>query len=100
MGQAKNRGTREQREQKAIAAKRAELPAEVECNNCHATLIDIHPMDVRGMPGMRKAGGALCGTCGHQTWVLDGTPEGLALFRRFLDEEHGSNAVSSGTARL
>ena len=99
MGQAKNRGTREQREQQAISARRDELPAEVKCNNCDATLSDIHPMDVRGMPGMRAAGGAMCDACDHTTWVLDGTREGLKLFRRFLDEEHGAEAVSSGTAR-
>lgn len=100
MGQAKNRGTKEQREQQAIAAKRAEFPAQVECNNCHAMLSDIHPMDVRGMPGMRKAAGAMCAACGHSTWVLDGTPEGLGLFRQFLDEEHGAGAVATGSARL
>jgi hypothetical protein len=31
--------------------------------------------------------------------VLDGTAEGLGLFRQFLDHEHGAGAVSTGTAK-
>lgn len=99
MGEAKRRGSQADRETAAIAALRAMFPASVKCNNCQADLTEIAPMDVRGIPGMRLAGGAHCPSCGHVTWVLDGTPEGLALFRQFLDEEHGAGAVASGTAR-
>ena len=98
MGEAKRRGSRAEREASAIAALRAQFPDSVKCNNCHAELRDIAPMDVSGIPGMRLAGGAHCSECQHDTWVLDGTQAGLAMFRRFLDEEHGSAAVSSGLA--
>jgi hypothetical protein len=83
----------------AVAAMREQLPAVVKCNNCQAELSDIHPMDVRGIPGMRLAGGAHCAACQHDTWVLDGTQEGLSLFRQFLDAEHGTGAVSTGLAK-
>ncbi len=99
MGEAKRRGSAEQRQVAAVAAQREQLPKVVMCNNCKAELTDIHPMDVRGMPGMRLAGGAHCPACSHDTWVLDGTPEGLALFQGFLDEEHGAGAISTGFAR-
>lgn len=100
MGEAKRRGSQVEREAAAVAARRAQFPDSVKCNNCQAELTEIVPMDVRGVHGMRLAGGAYCAACQHDTWVLDGTPEGLSLFRRFLDHEHGAGAVSSGTARL
>lgn len=98
MGEARRRGSRVEREAAAVAEHRARFPASVKCNNCQADLTEITPMDVRGIPGMRLAGGAHCASCRHDTWVLDGTPEGLAAVRQFLDEEHGAGAVSSGTA--
>lgn len=49
-------------------------------------------MDVRGMPGMRLAGAAICASCTQTTWVLDGTPEALAKMQAFMDEEHGEDA--------
>lgn len=98
MGQAKQRGTAEQRQAAAIARLRGQFPASVTCNNCQAELTDIAPMDVRGIEGMRLAGAAHCPKCEHDTWVLDGTKDGLSLFREFLDASHGEEAVSMGVA--
>ena len=56
-------------------------------------------MDDRGMEGLRLAGVAHCSACQHDTWVLDGTPEGLSLFQQFLNSEHGADAVSTGFAK-
>ena len=99
MGEAKRRGSQAAREAAAIAARRSQFPASVKCNNCQADLTVIEPMDVRGIHGMRLAGAAHCDACQHVTWVLDGTAEGLGLFRQFLDHEHGAGAVSTGTAK-
>lgn len=46
-------------------------------------------MDVRGLEGMRLAGGAMCAGCSHTTWVLDGTPEALEKMQDFMAQEHG-----------
>lgn len=92
MGQAKLKGSFEQRQAQAIANARAQFPASVKCNNCGHDLTDIQPMDVRQMPGMRLAGGAICSECSNTTWVLDGTPEALAKLQEFMDEEHGEEA--------
>lgn len=99
MGQAKRRGTPEQRVAEAIERARGLFPDSVKCNNCQADLTDIQPMDVRGLEGMRLAGVAHCGACQHETWVLDGDATGLQLFQRFLAERHGNEAVSMGLAR-
>lgn len=98
MGEAKRRGTPQARAEESKTALRAKFPAHIVCNHCSAELQEIEPMDVRNLPGMRLAGVAHCGACSHVTWALDGTPEGLELFSQFLADQHGHDAVSSGTA--
>lgn len=100
MGEAKRRGNQVQRTEQAKNSLRALLPNMVTCNHCKAGLTEIEPLDVRGMRGMRAAGAANCKACQHDTWVLDGTPEGIEMFQAFLHEQHGSEAVSTGTALL
>ena len=97
MGQAKCRGNQEQRMAEAKARERAKFPDSVACNNCQAQLTEIEPMDVRGIPGMRLAGGAICEACESTTWVLDGTQEGLEAVSAVLAE--GRDDVSFGVAR-
>jgi hypothetical protein len=92
MGQAKLKGSFQQRQAQAIAQARTQFPQSITCNNCSHELTDIQPMDVRGIPGMRLAGGAICTSCSHKTWVLDGTPEALAQMQEFMDQENGETA--------
>lgn len=99
MGQAKLKGTFEQRKALAIATARAKFPASVKCNNCEQDLTDIHPMDVSGMVGMQLAASVICPSCTHITWILDGTPEALVQMQKFLQEEHGDDVKSGVAAR-
>lgn len=92
MGQAKLKGSFEDRQAQAVAKAREQFPPSVKCNNCSHDLTDIQSMDVRGMPGMRLAGAAVCASCSQTTWVLDGTPEALARLQSFMAEEHGEEA--------
>lgn len=97
MGQAKSRGNQEQRMAEAKARERANFPDSVACNNCQAQLTEIEPMDVRGIPGMRLAGGAICEACESTTWVRDRTPEGIEALTAVLAE--GRDDVSFGVVR-
>lgn len=99
MGQAKLKGSFEQRQALAVATARAKFPPSVKCNNCGHDLTDIQAMDVRNMPGMRLAGGAICSECSHTTWVLDGTPDAIEKLQEFMAEEHGEEA-KTGVARM
>lgn len=96
MGQAKSRGSAEQRKAQAIAAARAAQPATVKCNDCQTELSNIEPVNVRAMPGLVAAGAAHC-QCGSSTWMVDGTPEAKAAFAEFLAQEHG-DTLKVGTA--
>ena len=92
MGQAKLRGTYDERAAISRQTARAKFPSSVQCNNCQADLMEIESMDVRGMPGMRLAGAARCESCTHTTWILDGTPEALSNFQDFMNRVHGEEA--------
>lgn len=98
MGQAKNRGSVEQRVKEAIARERAKFPETVKCNNCQKDLSEITPLtgDL-GIEGLRLAGVANCEDCESTTWVLDGTDEALAKVSFAMDAIHDGD-VKSGLA--
>ena len=77
MGQAKNRGSQDQRIAEARVRERTKFPASVKCNSCQAELTDIEPMNVRGFPGLKLAGAAECRACETTTWVLHGAQEAM-----------------------
>ena len=89
MGQAKLKGSFEERRAKSIADARVQFPDTVTCNNCGHSLSEITNLDVRGMPGMRLAGAAICPECTQTTWITDGTPQALAELQEYLNAEHG-----------
>lgn len=84
MGMAKVRGNRDQRIALAKERDRASLPQSVDCNDCGAALTNIQALDVRGLSGLRHAGGARCEACGSTTWVLDGTQEAVRRARDYF----------------
>lgn len=96
MGQAKKRGSVDQRIAEAKARERAKFPPTVACNNCQAQLADIEPMDVRGMQGLRAAGAARCEACDSVTWVIDGTPEAMASVAQYLENQSGTGPGQIG----
>lgn len=98
MGQAKLKGSFEQRQAQAMSRVRSRFPASIKCNHCSNDLADIQAMDVRGIPEMRLAGAALCDVCSSTTWVLDGTPKALAEFQDFMSSQHGEK-VQVGVAQ-
>lgn len=51
MGQAKLRGSPEQRANEAKARQRAQFAAVVTCNNCQSDLTEIQNLDIRGIEG-------------------------------------------------
>lgn len=77
MGQAKNRGSRTDRIDKAVIRDRLRFPPSVKCNTCQADLTEIHSMDTRGMVGLELAGAAECHACERTTWILKGDPDAV-----------------------
>ena len=92
MGQAKQRGSSEERASQAVARIKAIKPKFIVCNNCQAEIIDVHVMDSRGMVGIDGAFAGLC-DCGHSTWALAGDREAVAKAVMSLDEVTAGESV-------
>lgn len=79
MGQAKRRGSLEQRVAQAQAKIEATRPAKLVCNSCGADVTDIHPVSTRGLRGIDAIWMGNC-QCGHTTFAASGNPEAVQAF--------------------
>lgn len=92
MGQAKQRGSTEDRAAQAIARIEAIRPKFIVCNNCQAEIMDVQVMDSRGMAGIDGVFAGMC-DCGHSTWAMAGDREAVASAMMSLQETMGGDAV-------
>lgn len=90
MGQARLRGTPEQRKAAAIDRQMALRPKFITCNNCQARLTDMAPMDIDGLDGIQAAFTAHCPACGHDTYALKGEPEAVARLHMAIEDNVGA----------
>ena|SRR3990167_3179056 len=92
MGQAKIRGTQEQRKQAAIEKQLSLRPKYITCNNCQAELTEMHPMDIAGMQGIEAAFAAHCPHCNHDTYAIKGEREAVANMHMAIEDATGSRS--------
>lgn len=92
MGQAKQRGTKEQREAQAKAKVEALKPLSIVCNHCQADITEVHTMDARGIQGVDAAFAGMC-SCGHTTWAIAGNPNAVADFAESMQSAVGEEAI-------
>ncbi len=79
MGQAKKRGSIEQRIAQAQAKIAATRPEKLVCNGCGAEVTTIHPVSTRGMPGVEAIWVGQC-ACGQTTFAASGEPKAVQAF--------------------
>ncbi len=84
MGEARRRGTLEERIASARARADALRPAFIVCNGCAARLEDVARVDVAPMPGLDAVHVARCSACDAETYDAQGTPEALRAFAEFM----------------
>lgn len=89
MGDAKRRGTREQRITAAIAKVEALRPSVIICNGCNAELREVLRLDSRNMKGIEAAYAAHCSNCASDTFALKGDAEAVASFFATMEEVTG-----------
>lgn len=92
MGQAKQRGSREERAAEAIAKAESRKPKSITCNACQAEITDVQVMDARGMDGIEGAYAGIC-TCGHTTWAMAGHPDAVSRAMIALQETVGGESI-------
>ncbi len=86
MGQARLRGTRQQRVEQAHARIESTRPEKLVCNSCQADVSDIHPVSTRGLSGIESIWMGQC-RCGHTTFAAAGKPEAVQAFFDALGSE-------------
>jgi hypothetical protein len=91
MGQAKLRGTTEERVAKAIQIKKELMPTNIECNNCGADIFEIEALDSRSFIGVTGVYAGYCSKCKSQTLGMTGDPERVRYYMEALAEFSGSN---------
>jgi hypothetical protein len=78
MGQAKNRGTQDQRIAQARAKIDALRPAKMVCGACKTAFTDFGLIDTQGMPGIHAAFGGVCPACGETVLAFSGEKDAVA----------------------
>jgi len=92
MGQAKKRGSQEERAKQAQEKIAAMKPAVIVCNACKAEITDVHAMDTRGMPGIRAVFAGMC-SCGNTTHAMLGDPEAVADLVEAIEATSGEQGL-------
>ena len=85
MGQAKQRGTAEQRAAQAQAKIESTRPEKLVCNGCSADVTTINPVSTRGLRGIDAIWVVLC-ECGQTTFAATGEPKAVEAFFFALSE--------------
>jgi len=79
MGQAKRRGTLDDRIAQAHARIEATRPDKLVCNGCGADVSTIHPVSTRGLAGIDAIWVGQC-DCGRTTFAASGDPKAVQAF--------------------
>ena len=79
MGQAKRRGTLDDRIAQAHARIEATRPDKLVCNGCGADVSTIHPVSTRGLAGIDAIWVGQC-DCGQTTFAASGDPKAVQAF--------------------
>lgn len=79
MGQAKRRGTLDDRIAQANARIEATRPEKLVCNGCGADVTTIHPVSTRGLSGIDAIWVGQC-DCGQTTFAASGDPGAVQAF--------------------
>jgi hypothetical protein len=78
MGQARQRGTKEQRVAEAKAKIDALRPEKLVCGACKTAFSDFDALNTRNMPGIEAAFGGICPSCGETVLSFSGEQNAVA----------------------
>ncbi len=98
MGQAKSRGSRDDRVAQATRLGASARPPVIRCNACRAELPDVEAIDTRGLKGIELAFRAHCAPCDQDTWAVRGEAAAVRAFYDALEKSVGQK-VRMGTTR-
>jgi hypothetical protein len=89
MGQAKQRGSLEQRILAAKDRVAALRPKTITCNQCQAEISDVQDMDTKGMEGIEAAFAGICPHCDSSTYAVRGRRDAVEAFMMAMSKATG-----------
>lgn len=89
MGQAKLRGSRDDRIKEAVEQLERLRPDKLTCNNCQTDFTDFEMLNTKGMDGVDMACVGECPSCKDVTWGLKGDPIICQAFAEHIMHERG-----------
>lgn len=92
MGQAKLRGTKQQRIEAAINNREKMRPREMTCNKCGNITHDIKSMDVRKLEGVDRFFIGRCAVCEESILAMKGDPEVVTELMEYYAEASGEGS--------
>ncbi|MGV3741795.1 MAG: hypothetical protein ACO1NO_05760 [Burkholderiaceae bacterium] len=98
MGQAKNRGSLEQRIEQARQKTAASTPDHIVCNHCKTDIADVQQLDTKGLRGIEAAFAGQCPACSQSTYAVKGEPKSVAAFMDAMQRATGSEAILGSQA--
>lgn len=98
MGQAKQRGSLEQRIQQAKRKIDPSTPDHIVCNNCKTEITDVQQLDTKGLRGIDAAFAGQCPSCSQSTYAVKGEPKSVAAFMEAMQKVTGSEPIIGSQA--
>jgi hypothetical protein len=98
VGQAKQRGTPEQRIQQAKQKINESMPDHIICNNCGAEIMEVQQLDTKGLRGIEAAFAGQCPACEQTTYAVKGEPNSVAAFMEAMQKATGSEPIIGSQA--
>lgn len=92
MGEAKKRGTPQQRAEAARARNEALRPAQLVCGACKTAFTNFDMLPAPGLRGIDAVFGGQCPNCGNDVVVFKGKPEAVAEAMLAYEKMMGADA--------
>lgn len=93
MGQAKKRGTLEQRVADAKERIDALRPKAIICNSCRHEITEMVTLPTHGMKGIEAAFAGICPQCNGSTYAIKGDPQAVEAMMRAISESEGGELL-------
>jgi hypothetical protein len=98
VGQAKQRGSLEQRIQQARQKIDESTPDHIICNNCKTEITQVQQLDTKGLRGIDAAFAGQCPACDQSTYAVKGEPNSVAAFMEAMQQATGSEPIIGSQA--
>lgn len=93
MGQAKLRGSLQERVAAAKARIDALRPEVIICNECKGEITEIVDLDAKGVAGIDAAFAGICPACKSSTYAIKGKPEAVAALMDAMSDVMGGDPI-------